>query len=305
VIFLMFGLSSCAYSMDNGMNITPGKHFYYKDHIFLNYQVGGHGQRTIIFLHGFGASGLTWKDLMPYLDDNRYRYIIFDLIGSGYSSKPHNADYSMTANADAIISFINKSDLSNYLIVGHSFGGGVALLATIKSIEGASKPPKGIVLLDAAAYSAYIPFFVDGLRTPVLGPLLLSLTSAEFQARFTLDHIYFDKQKVTDEIVGRYTYFMRMPGHDYALVQTAKQVASKEFDQLTRNYDKLRLPALVLWGSDDPVLPLSLGERLTSDLPNAKLQIIQNCGHNIQEECPGPTAAEINIFLDEITEQEN
>lgn len=284
------------------MNIEPGNRFYYEKNNYLNCQVGGQGQQAIIFLHGFGASGLTWTELLPHLDTNRYRYIIFDLIGSGFSSKPRNADYSMQANAEAIVKFINENQLTNYILVGHSFGGGVALLASIKSIQGELKQPKAIILLDAAAYNAEIPFFVDRLRIPIIGPLLLSVTNAEFQARYTLEHIYFDKQKVSDEIVHRYSYFMRMPGHDHALIETAKQVIPKDFDQLVGNYNKLFIPALVLWGNNDKALPLSLGKRLVMDLPYATLQVIQNCGHNIQEECPERTAEEINKFLHEIRE---
>jgi pimeloyl-ACP methyl ester carboxylesterase len=127
--------------MVNGMIIDPDKRFYYEHDKFLNYRISGHGQQTIIFLHGFGASGLTWTDLLPLLDDNRYRYVIFDLIGSGYSSKPRNADYSMLANAKAILKFITETQLNDYFIVGHSFGGGVALLNAMKAMEGASSPP--------------------------------------------------------------------------------------------------------------------------------------------------------------------
>ncbi len=49
--------------MVNGMIIEPGKRFYYEDDKFLNYRISGQGQQTIILLHGFGASGLTWSDL--------------------------------------------------------------------------------------------------------------------------------------------------------------------------------------------------------------------------------------------------
>lgn len=279
------------------MIIEPGKHFYYKNNNFLNYQIFGHGQRTIIFLHGFGASGLNWSELLPLLDNNQYRFVIFDLIGAGYSSKPRNADYSMAANAEAIIRFINENQLNNYFIVGHSFGGGVALLATIKLLKETSMPPKALILLSTAAYNTNIPFFIDKLRIPIFGHLILTLTSAEFQARYTLERIYFDKLKVTNKTVDQYAHFMRMSDNKYALIQIAKQVIPKYSEQLSKDYKNLCVPILILWGENDPVLPLSLGKRLKDELPNATLKIIQNCGHNIQEECPDLTADEINKFL--------
>lgn len=300
IIFLicfLTGLSACTYSTVGNMHREIGKRFYYASDKFLNYRTSGQGRQPLIFLHGFGASCLAWTELLPLLDESKNRCIIFDLIGFGYSSKPRDSDYSMAANADAIIKYITENHLTNYILVGHSFGGGVALLTAIKTLNGKLTQPKAIILLDAAAYNTNIPFFVSRLRIPVLGQLLLSLTSAEFQARYTLERIYFDKRKVTDDIVKKYAYFMRLPGHDYALMQAAKQIIPKDFDQYVNSYKKLNIPVLILWGQNDPVLPVSLGERLADDLPNATLQIIPECGHNIQEECPRQTANAINKFL--------
>jgi pimeloyl-ACP methyl ester carboxylesterase len=281
----------------NGMDFTPDNKYFYSTDQYLNYRVLGKGKKTIIFLHGFGASSRTWDDVTPYLDVNDSKLIFFDLIGAGFSSKPKTADYSMMANALAIAKFIKENEIDNYIFVGHSFGGGVALLSTIQLMEESNFSPEALVLIDAAAYRVELPFFVENLRIPLLSNLLLAITSTEFQARYTLEKIYYDKNKVTNAKVYRYAFFMSLEGHDHAMIQTAKQIIPKNFQNYVNRYSDLKMPSLILWGRQDPALPLENGKRLSIQMPSAKLSIIDECGHNPQEEQPEQSAREINAFL--------
>ena len=152
----------------HGMLYSPDQQFFFSKTEFVNYRVIGNGEKTVIFLHGFGASNRTWDDIIPHLNSPNTNFILFDLIGAGFSSKPRSADYSMRANALVIESFIREHNLRDYAIVGHSFGGGVSLLTTLKFLESTAHRPSALVLLDAAAYETKLPFFVDQLRIPLL-----------------------------------------------------------------------------------------------------------------------------------------
>jgi pimeloyl-ACP methyl ester carboxylesterase len=280
-----------------GMLYSPNLKFYFSETEFLNYRVIGNGEKTIIYLHGFGASNRTWDDIIPYLNVSDTKFIFFDLIGAGFSSKPKNADYSMRANALVIKSFIKQHDLSDYALVGHSFGGGVSLLVTLEFLESPAHRPSALVLLDAAAYKTKLPFFVDHLRVPLLSNVLLAITSPEFQAKYTLERLYFDKRKVTHDKVGRYSFFMSMEGQSNALIETARQIIPEDFARYVSQYRNIDIPALVLWGRQDTALPLEDGKRLSKEIPKAKLAIIEDCGHNVQEEQPKDVARLINGFL--------
>jgi pimeloyl-ACP methyl ester carboxylesterase len=283
-----------------GMLYSPDQQFFFSKTEFVNYRVIGNGEKSVIFLHGFGASNRTWDDIIPYLTSPNTNFVLFDLIGAGFSSKPRSADYSMRANALVIESFIREHDLRDYALVGHSFGGGVSLLTTHEFLESTTHRPSALVLLDAAAYETKLPFFVDYLRVPLISNILLAVTPYNFQARHTLEKLYFDKAKVTREKVERYSFFMSMKGHNNALIETARQIILKDFSRYSGQYKDITIPTLVLWGRQDTAVPLEDGIKLSKDIPTAKLAIIEDSGHNIQEEQPKDVARLINGFLGDV-----
>jgi pimeloyl-ACP methyl ester carboxylesterase len=288
----------------HGMLYSPDQQFFFSKTEFVNYRVIGNGEKTVIFLHGFGASNRTWDDIIPHLNSPNKKFVLFDLIGAGFSSKPRSADYSMRANALVIESFIREHDLRDYAIVGHSYGGGVSLLTTLEFLESTAHRPSALVLLDAAAYETKLPFFVDYLRVPLLSNILLAVTPSDFQARYTLEKLYFDKAKVTQEKVERYSFFMSIKGHNNALIETARQIILKDFSRYAGRYKDITIPTLVLWGRQDTAVPLEDGKKLSKDIPTAKLVIIEDSGHNIQEEQPKDVARLINGFLGDVYRSE-
>lgn len=287
---------------NNDMNFRPERSHYYKKDQFLNFREIGDGPKAVIFLHGFGASSRTWDDILPYLKSNEYRVVLIDLLGSGFSSIPKDADFSMAANADAIIDFIRSKKLQDYVLVGHSFGGGVALNTVLK-LDGSDTPkPEALVLLDAAAYDTGLPFFVEHLRVPILGRLLLTVTPPSLRARYTLEKIYFDKSKVTNERVNRYAYFFSLPGSNSALLESAQQIIPNNYADLTSRYKTIQIPTLILWGAQDTALSIEGGKRLAGEIPKAQFKVIDKSGHNPQEEHPAEVAHEIDKFITSIGE---
>lgn len=292
-------LSACTLMPSNNMNFAPDRSYEYKKEQFLNYREIGEGSRTLILLHGFGASNRTWDDVLPHLKQLGIRLILVDLIGSGFSSTPKDADYSMEANANTIIDFIKSNGIRNYVLVGHSFGGGVVLNVALKLNEPSSSvaKPDGLVLIDSAAYDTGLPFFVEHLRVPLLGRFLLTVTPPSLRARYTLERIYFDNSKVTNEKVDRYAFFLSRQDSDTALLESAKQIIPKNYADLTNQYKTLHLPTLILWGAQDTALSIEGGKRLAGEIPGARFIAIDKCGHNAQEEQPVEVAREIENFL--------
>jgi pimeloyl-ACP methyl ester carboxylesterase len=59
----------------------------------------------------------------------------------------------------------------------------------------------------------------------------------------------------------------------------------------------ITVPTLILWGRQDGVIPLRVGELLNQDLPNSTLEVFEQCGHIPQEEKPEETIASISRFM--------
>lgn len=278
------------------MSYSPDQRYFFSATEFVNYRIVGKGEKSIVFLHGFGASGRSWDDIIPILKPEGAKFILFDLIGAGFSSRGRNADCTMRANAAVIVSFIREHGIRDLVLAGHSFGGGVALNAAFQLLEDAAHRPAGLVLLDAAAYESELPFFVRYLRFRLVSDVLLKVLPARLQARLTLERLYFDKAKVTPEKVQRYAFFLGMKGYNKALGETARQISPQDWlgSEKLRN---ITIPVLVLWGRQDPVLPVAQAIRLAKEIPHARLGIVEDCGHNIQEEQPQEVARLVNGFL--------
>src|SRR5262249_15605929 len=91
----------------------------------LFYEEEGKGP-PIPLIHGFRTSPYTWRHIAPVLALT-HRVIAVDLKGFGQSDKPFDARYSVFDQAELLAQFIEDHDLRDLTIVGHSFGGGVAL----------------------------------------------------------------------------------------------------------------------------------------------------------------------------------
>ncbi|MFN2515833.1 MAG: alpha/beta fold hydrolase, partial [Pyrinomonadaceae bacterium] len=87
------------------------------------------------------------------------------------------------------------------------------------------------------------------------------------------------------------------PGGRYALLQTAKGVIPKDINSIIAKYPSISVPTLILWGLNDKVIPLKIGEMLHAAIPGSRLETINECGHVPQEEKPAETICHISKFL--------
>ena len=122
---MSFMLSSCAsLFVPSDPQATTNKP------INLHYKETGRGD-PILLLHGLGASSYAWRYVTPELAKN-HRVIALDLKGFGLSDKPKDDKYSLFDQAELVDQFIQKHKLRRLTLVGHSFGGGIALALAIK-----------------------------------------------------------------------------------------------------------------------------------------------------------------------------
>lgn len=276
--------------------IAHKKYYYGKDQ-FISYREFGAGNKVIILLHGFGASNNTWDDFIPLIDKGEYKIFSIDLIGYGFSSIPNTLDFSMAANAQVILDFIASNTIQKYSLIGHSFGGGVALKIALESSKYCLQKVESMILVSPAAYNTGLPFFVKQLRHPCLGRVILKCIPPNLIMEFTLKNIYFDKSKVTEEKVRKYTRFFSRPGYHSTLLKSAEEIIPENYSYLIKQYKTIDVPTLIVWGDKDTSLSVEGGYRLNREMPNSQLTLIPQSGHNIQEECPNGLAKVSKDFL--------
>lgn len=266
----------------------------------LRYRVYGSGPEKLVLLHGLAARSETWTDLVPLFPPDRYTLYLLDLLGSGASSKPGKADYSIRAHSRRLLDFIEREALAEVTLVGHSLGGAIVLLAAIEAMRGRSdRPLKAIVIMAGPGFIQGLPLIAEIFRFPLAGQLFVSLYAPDAWVKVGLRAAYHDHRLIDREHIARYAPCYRDRGAKRALVETCLQLVPPDCAEIAGDYGTIRLPVLLLWGRHDRIVPLSQGERLEKAIPGARLEVIEECGHNPQEEKPEETFRIIDGFVSE------
>lgn len=262
----------------------------------LAYRDYGDG-KPVLLLHGFGASSYTWRHLEPALAAAGHRVLTVDLKGFGLSDKPADEDYSIFDQAVLVSDFIDQLGLKEVTLVGHSLGGGVALVLALDEDPAKRARVTKLVLMDSVAYAQNIPIAFNILRTPVIGQIGSRLVPLEVQTRVALKLAFFDDSKFDGRDVKQYTEPLRDKGSRHAMIQTARKILPDNLPELANRYKAVRIPALIIWCDHDKVIKPHIGVRLHNDLPNSTFRVIGNCGHLPQEEKPQQTLELVRNFL--------
>ena len=263
--------------------------------IKINYCQAGQGP-PVILLHGFGACTYTWRHLAPELAGD-HRVFALDLKGYGLSDKPEDGRYAVSDQAEMVAAFIRAQDLHNLAIIGHSMGGGVALMAYFKVQEDTPARIKRLVLIDSAGYPQKMPWFILLARIPVVNRLVTRLLSPRFATYIVLKKCYYNDDKITEEQVDTYAYYGSLPGAREAVRQTARQIVPAEIEALTAKHKTIKVPVLIIWGAEDKVVPVKLAKKFKEDIPDSELVILPRCGHIPPEEEALKTNQLIAAFL--------
>lgn len=254
---------------------------------------------TFVLLHGFGASSFTWRLWKPELA-RRGHVVLVDLKGFGTAPHPDDGRYGPRDQAELVRRLVLELDLRRLTLVGHSLGGGVALLSSLLLLDdprGAGRLDR-LVLVAAAAYPQKLPPFVTLGRWPRISRLLFRGVGISNIVEWTLRAIVHDPDAVTAGQVAGYAGPLESPDARRALLAAAAQVVPPDLDAITPRYREIDVPTLLLWGRQDPVIPLWVAHRLRDELPRAELEILDACGHAPTEERPADSLARVTRFLD-------
>jgi pimeloyl-ACP methyl ester carboxylesterase len=256
------------------------------DGIRLRYKDEGQGP-AVVLLHGFASSLETWETVTPTLKKT-HRVLSLDLKGFGWSDRP-DGDYSPAAQAKLVLGLMKARGIEHADLVAHSWGSSVALATSLADPKRVDK----IALYDAWVYEDQLPTFFLWARTPGVGEALFSLWYGE-RADERMYHAFYDKKFITEPFVEAVDRALERPG-TYAAALAATR--GQHFADVEYKYKTVRNDTLLLWGREDEVTLLSYGERLSKDLPNARLVVYPQCGHFPMIEAAAASTHELDKFL--------
>jgi pimeloyl-ACP methyl ester carboxylesterase len=263
--------------------------------VTLFYEEKGKGS-PVLLIHGFGASTYTWRHIAPELA-RTHRVIAIDLKGFGQSDKPFDEHYSVFDQADLLMDLVEAQDLRDLTLIGHSFGGGVALVLALSDDPRIKGRISKLVLLDTIAYPQHIPVFFRMLDMPLVSHLGVRMVPPAVQTRIALQIAYLDNSKIDDEEVEAYAAPLRTAAGKHAIIHSARQIMPEGMEDISDRYKTIETPTLIMWCDHDRIVPLEVGLKLRRTLPNSTLRVVKECGHMPQEEQPERTLELIQGFL--------
>lgn len=249
-----------------------------------------HGQGpAVVFLHGFASAIEAWAPVMPAFSKD-HRVIALDLKGFGWTDRPPG-DYSPPAQAALVLALLDKLGVQQADVVAHSWGASVALQLTLDAPERVRR----LALYDAWAYEEQIPTFFLWARAPSVGEALFN-TWYDQRPADRLVLAFHDPAIVTEALIEDVEAALRRPGTKAAALAA---VRGQRYAEVQKRYRTITKPTLLLWGEDDRVTPVSVAERLVSELPAAKLIRYPRCGHFPMIEASAASTAALRTFLTE------
>lgn len=259
-------------------------------------RAGPRGGVPLVLLHGTPTSAYVWREVMRALLDER-DCVAFDWPGFGQSAKPRHLDLTHRARADHLRATLDELGVARCHLVAHDLAGPAALLFALEHRARVGR----LVLLNTTVYKRDYrpPLPALAQLVPVVRDLARPLfTRPAFDRFFKAGLARPDRmpRAVLDN-------HWRLARHDDGLrcvfdawAQLPEGAASVE--TVRAGMPSLDVPALVLFGADDPYLPPPNAERLAKDLPRAQLQLLAGAGHFVQEDAPEEVAERVAAFLD-------
>jgi len=243
-----------------------------------------------LLVHGWPESSFMWHTVLPALADAGVRAIAPDL--PGYGDSPPDPPGTWEHHTETLERFRAALSLDRVALVTHDWGVMIGLRWACEHPDAITR----LVISDGG-------FFADRrwhdlanvMRTPGDGEALMEgFTEEGF--RTALRNV---STGMTDEALTEYWKCFADPESRRGSLELYR---SGDFEKLVP-YEpllaKLRVPALVLWGADDPFAGVTLAERFRHVLVDSRLQVIPDVGHFVWDDAPEATTAAAVAFQTE------
>ena len=245
----------------------------------LSYVDSGSGE-AILFVHGLLGSHRNWRHLVDRLD-NTNRVIVPDLFGHGASEK-HEGDYSPSAQAATLRDLINRLDIDRVTIVGHSLGGGISLAFCYLFPDRVER----LVLVGTGGLGREVSPALRAATLPVADWVLPVIASQWVRggAELVGRGLSLFGWRASHDIRAAWEGFTELSDADArrAFLATTRAVMNSHGQTIAAHeylLELAELPVLVVWGTNDMVIPVDHAKRLGELAPACRVEIFDGAGH--------------------------
>lgn len=228
------------------------------DGLNLNYICEGEGE-NVILLHGWGANIQTMLPIHNHLKD-RFKVYTLDLPGFGESDEPTEV-WGSHDYADFVKKFIDKLDMKEVTLVGHSHGGRVSIVLS----SSFPKLVKRMILIDSAGIipKRKLKYYVKVYSFKALKKIYSTI------------FFFIEKEKRLEK------FYKKFGSTDYRdsdgiMRNIMVKVINDNLEPLLKD---IKAQTLLIWGRDDEDTPVYMGEIMEREIKGSGLVVLENAGH--------------------------
>jgi len=244
--------------------------------------------QVILFIHGTAAWSGLWRETMTPLAEAGYHCIAIDIPPFGFSERPSTPSYGNAAQAKRIVALMDALKIEHAILFGHSFGGG----ATLETALMIPDRIDALILEDVGGLNLNIRPAPENQGTSAVGlfletpavrnPVLSTTATNPLFTKTLISAMILDPADATEEKIKILQEPLVLKGATNTLGDWLQAVLGPQEISLTSetsNYQTLTMPALIVWGDSDTVIPLEEGQNLQSIMPNAELVVMKGVNH--------------------------
>jgi 2-hydroxymuconate-semialdehyde hydrolase len=236
---------------------------------------------AVLLVHGFPTSSFLWRNIAPLLSP-WMRVLAPDLLGCGDSDKPADAPVGIVAQTGYLRELLDALDVRDVAVVGHGVGGGIAQLL---AIEGGVRT---LVLLDSIAFDTWPSDVTREAQAQaeasasVPGGPSDAVTTAMVRTAFDLGLGH--RERLNEDDLAEYVRPWAGPEGAAACLRFLRSMDGRGLEDTQAALEALEVPAFLVWGEEDPFVPVHVAERLADALPMSTLAVLPGCRHFLPED---------------------
>jgi len=253
--------------------------------------------RVIVMLHGNPTWSFFYRNLAILLQD-KYRVIVPDHMGCGFSDKPQDYSYTLKTHIDNLETLLVDLDIEKFSLVVHDWGGAIGMGLAVRIPERV----ESVVVMNTAAFpSQRIPLRIRMCRVPLLGDLIVRGFNGFARGALTMAVV----NKMAPTVARGYLEPYDSWAHRIALLRfvqdiplTPKDASWKSLTEIDRGLKLLQdIPMLVLWGGRDFCFTRHFYNAWLQRFPGAESHFFPDAGHYVLEDAFNAMAPRLTTFF--------